>query len=64
MRESRNGLSKMRAVEGKDVVIVVVGNKADLSEERVVSFEEGQEKARELGALFCETSAKYVTNIH
>ena len=55
---------QMRAVEGKDVVIVVVGNKADLSGERVVSFEECQEKARELEALFCEASAKCATNVH
>ena len=40
-----------------------MGNKADLEEKREVSYEEGQETARELGALFCEVSAREATNI-
>ena len=42
----------------------MVGNKGDLKEQREVSFEEGQEKARELGVLFYETSAKFACNIN
>ena len=47
---------------GKDVILGVVGNKIDLfqeiSEDQIVSKEEGEKYANEIGALFCETSAK------
>lgn len=35
----------------------VVGNKADLCDQRVISYEQGYEYASMVGALFCETSA-------
>ena len=39
-------------------VCAVVGNKADLASEREVTYEEGSEYAKEIGAcVFCETSA-------
>ena len=39
-------------------VCAVVGNKADLSSEREVTYEEGSEYAQKIGAcVFCETSA-------
>ena len=44
-------------------MVVLVGNKSDLKDKRVVSYEEGQEKGRELDVLFFETSAKLCTNI-
>ena len=47
---------------GKDVILGVVGNKMDLfqefDEEQIVSKDEGEKYANEIGALFCETSAK------
>ena len=47
---------------GKDVILAVVGNKMDLfqefDEEQIVSKDEGEKYANEIGALFCETSAK------
>jgi Ras-related protein Rab-6A len=44
---------------GDDVLIVLVGNKADLGEAREVSPGEGEAKARSLNAaIFLETSAK------
>ncbi|XP_059353283.1 uncharacterized protein LOC130699344 [Daphnia carinata] len=36
---------------------VKVGNKADLCDQRVISYEQGYEYASMVGALFCETSA-------
>ena len=45
------------------MVIMLVGNKTDLSDRRQVSCEEGETKAREEGVMFIETSAKGNFNI-
>lgn len=46
------------------VVLAVVGNKGDRSEDRVVSEEEGQKMAEKLGVhLFFESSAKTGMNV-
>ena len=45
------------------VVIYLVGNKMDMTEERKVSTEEGKKLAEELGLPFTETSAKTGENI-
>ena len=42
----------------KDVVVVLVGNKSDLDDDRVVSVEEGAQVAKKYGVLFTEASAK------
>lgn len=47
-----------------DSVIFLVGNKTDLNKERKVTFQEGKNKAEELGMLFIEVSAKDGYNIH
>ncbi len=41
-----------------ELVLMIVGNKIDLEEERKVSTEEGLQFAREHSALFMESSAK------
>lgn len=43
--------------------IVLVGNKTDLEDLRVISFEEGRKFARENGMFFVECSAKSNNNI-
>jgi small GTP-binding protein len=48
---------------GKDVSIILVGNKCDLESERKVSKEQGEEKARSMNASFFETSALSKVNI-
>ena len=40
------------------IPIVLVGNKSDLHNDRSVSVEEGKALAREMKAIFLETSAK------
>jgi Ras-related protein Rab-11A len=42
---------------GKDICVVLVGNKCDLESERKVSTEMGENKAKNLGFAFFETSA-------
>ncbi|KAJ2779097.1 GTPase Ryh1 [Coemansia javaensis] len=53
----------VHAERGDDVLIVLVGNKTDLSDARQVSTEEGERKARELNIMFMETSAKAGHNV-
>ncbi|KAL4252681.1 P-loop containing nucleoside triphosphate hydrolase [Abortiporus biennis] len=43
--------------------IILVGNKTDLLSERLVSTQEGQELASQLGCKFFETSAKLDINV-
>lgn len=45
------------------VNMMLVGNKCDMEDERVVSTESGQKLADELGILFFETSAKDRTHV-
>ena len=47
----------------KEVSIILVGNKCDLENERKVSKEKGEEKAKSLNAPFFETSALSKINI-
>ena len=47
----------------KTVILVLIGNKIDLDEQREVSFEEGNNFAKENNMLFFETSAKNGDNI-
>ena len=46
-----------------DLPIVLVGNKSDLHNDRCVSVEEGKKLAREMKAVFLETSAKENQNV-
>ena len=48
---------------GKEVPMVLVGNKIDLSNERTVKTEEGKRLAAEWNCKFVETSAKTKTNV-
>jgi len=56
-------IDDVRAERGNDVIIVLVGNKTDLSDKRQVSTEEGEKKAKELEVMFIETSAKAGYNV-
>ena len=56
-------IEEVRTERGDDVVIVLVGNKTDLSEKRHVSLEDAEAKAKEHGVIFIETSAKGGVNI-
>lgn len=43
--------------------MILVGNKCDMEEERVVSQERGRQLAEQLGVEFYETSAKENINV-
>jgi len=44
--------------------MVVVGNKYDLEDERVVGKDQGSNLAQQFGCTFLETSAKAQTNVN
>ncbi|WWC92429.1 uncharacterized protein L201_007386 [Kwoniella dendrophila CBS 6074] len=53
----------VRNERGQDVIIVLVGNKTDLNDKRQVTPEELDKRAKELGVLSIETSAKAGYNV-
>ncbi|CDW89914.1 rab family gtpase [Stylonychia lemnae] len=56
-------LEEMKENAYSKMTIIVVGNKADLENEREVSFEEGQQFAKKNNVMFFETSAKTAMNV-
>ena len=52
-----------KALRDDDVVLVLVGNKADMDSARQVSTEEGREYATKMNLMFFESSAKTGLNI-
>lgn len=56
-------IDDVRTERGSDVIIMLVGNKTDLADKRLVATEEGERKAKELNVMFIETSAKSGYNV-
>jgi len=56
-------IEDVRSERGNDVMVVLVGNKADLSDKRQVTLEEATAKAQDLSIMFMETSAKAGHNV-
>lgn len=63
-QETTKWIQDVRKERGEDVLIVMVGNKTDLSTTRQITTAEGMEKAKELDVLFIETSAKVGYNVN
>lgn len=61
--QTRKWVDDVRGERGNDVIIVLVGNKTDLSEKREVKTEDGEAESKRLGCLFVETSAKVGHNV-
>ncbi|XP_006145910.1 ras-related protein Rab-37 isoform X2 [Tupaia chinensis] len=59
----RAWLTEIHEYAQRDVVIMLLGNKADVSSERVIRSEDGEMLAREYGVPFMETSAKTGMNV-
>ncbi|KAI8642622.1 small GTPase superfamily [Parasitella parasitica] len=56
-------IDDVRAERGDDVIIVLVGNKSDLSDKREVTVEDAEKRSKELHVMFIETSAKAGHNV-
>lgn len=54
----------LRVKDIDDVPMILVGNKCDLEDERVVGKDQGQNLARQFNCAFLETSAKAKINVH
>lgn len=59
----RKWISDVDRLANKQVCRLIVGNKTDLSDKRVVRRDEGQALADSLGIPFIETSAKTASNV-
>ncbi|CAB1338011.1 unnamed protein product, partial [Coregonus sp. 'balchen'] len=56
-------LTEIHEYAQQDVVLMLLGNKADVTHERVVKREEGEKLAKVFGVPFMETSAKSGLNV-
>ncbi|KAL3630518.1 Ras-related protein Rab11D [Castilleja foliolosa] len=56
-------LEELRAHADKNIVIILIGNKSDLEDQRVVPTEDAKEFAQTEGLFFLETSALESTNV-
>jgi len=53
----------LRVKEIPTIPMVLVGNKCDLADERIITTEQGETQAKNFGARFLEASAKTKTNV-
>uniref|UniRef100_A0A673K2C7 Ras-related protein Rab-37-like n=1 Tax=Sinocyclocheilus rhinocerous TaxID=307959 RepID=A0A673K2C7_9TELE len=56
-------LTEIHEYAQDDVVIMLLGNKSDMTSARAIRREEGEKLAREYGVIFLETSAKTGLNV-
>ena len=64
IREIYNDVIRFKTQnESEKIPIVLIGNKKDLEDQRQISTKEGQELAREINAIFVETSALTGENV-
>lgn len=56
-------LEELRSHADKNIVIMLIGNKTDLEDQRAVATEDAKEFAENEGLFFLETSALEATNV-
>uniref|UniRef100_A0A1J3FN24 Ras-related protein RABA4a n=1 Tax=Noccaea caerulescens TaxID=107243 RepID=A0A1J3FN24_NOCCA len=56
-------LEELRGHADKNIVIILVGNKSDLEDQRAISMEDAKEFAEKEGLFFLETSALNAVNV-
>ena len=57
-------MESIKEAAGGKISVILIGNKCDLENERAISKKEGEEKAKQFGLPFFETSCKEGTNIN
>ncbi|PSN47542.1 Ras-related protein Rab-5B [Blattella germanica] len=61
---AKTWVKELQRQASPNIVIALAGNKADLSNKRMVEYDEAQGYAEENGLLFMETSAKTAMNVN
>lgn len=56
-------VTQIKTYSWDNAQVILVGNKCDMEDERVISFERGKQLAEQLGVQFFETSAKENINV-
>lgn len=56
-------VTQIKTYSWDNAQVILVGNKCDMEEERVISSERGRQLAEQLGVRFFETSAKENINV-
>lgn len=56
-------MTQIKTYSWDNAQVILVGNKCDMEDERVVSYERGKQLADQLGLEFFETSAKENINV-
>ncbi|VVB13943.1 unnamed protein product [Arabis nemorensis] len=56
-------LEELRGHADKNIVIILIGNKSDLEDQRAISIEDAKEFAEKEGLFFLETSALNAVNV-
>ncbi|XP_028300592.1 RAB6B, member RAS oncogene family a isoform X2 [Gouania willdenowi] len=62
-QQTTKWIDDVRTERGSDVIIMLVGNKTDLADKRQITIEDGEQRAKELGVMFIESSAKTGYNV-
>jgi len=61
---AKNWVKELQRQASPNIVIALAGNKADLTTNRIVEYDEASAYAEENGLLFMETSAKTALNVN
>ncbi|ENN71479.1 ras-related protein Rab-3-like [Dendroctonus ponderosae] len=56
-------VTQIKTYSWDNAQVILVGNKCDMEDDRVISFERGKQLAEQLGVEFFETSAKENINV-
>lgn len=56
-------VTQIKTYSWDNAQVILVGNKCDMEDERVISYERGRQLAEQLGVEFFETSAKENINV-
>ena len=62
--KAQHWIKELQKLGRKDVIIVLVGNKSDLEEDKAIQYEDAELYAKEQNLIFIETSAKTGENIN